>query len=79
MRIAFFKMDQPGRGLFVMDFRWAIVISLWTLLAGPVFDSAGPSASQRRVPSASPAPPTKITANPSKKNPRAARVFRVVP
>ena len=24
-----------------MDFRWAVAISLWTLLVGPVFDSPG--------------------------------------
>ena len=31
-----------------MEFRWAMLIALWTLLAGPAFDSSGPSGVQRR-------------------------------
>ena len=26
-----------------MEFRWVMLITLWTLLSGPVFDSAGPA------------------------------------
>ncbi len=31
-----------------MEFRWVIVITLWTMLAGPVFDTPQPSRRQHR-------------------------------
>jgi hypothetical protein len=36
-----------------MEFRWAVLIALWTLLAGPAFDASSPSANQGRKPSPS--------------------------
>jgi hypothetical protein len=43
-----------------MEFRWAMIIALWTLLAGPAFDSSGPSGQQRRQQPSIAASPTKI-------------------
>jgi hypothetical protein len=36
-----------------MQFRWAMFISLWTLLSGPAFDSSGPSSQHGPRPSIS--------------------------
>jgi hypothetical protein len=52
-----------------MQFRWAVFISLWTLLAGPAFDSSGPSGFQRRK-------QPSIAASPAKKEERRA-LFRM--
>jgi hypothetical protein len=42
-----------------MEFRWAVFISLWTLLAGPAFDSSGPSGFQSRKQASTAAAPAK--------------------
>jgi hypothetical protein len=50
----------PRRNEGHMEFRWAMIISLWTLLAGPAFDSSGPSGQQRRQQPSIAASPAKI-------------------
>lgn len=30
-----------------MQLRWIAILSLWTLLAGPIFDSSGPTSKSR--------------------------------
>jgi hypothetical protein len=42
---------DDGREAQAMEFRWIAIITLWTLLSGPVFHAAnGPSRAQRAPP-----------------------------
>jgi hypothetical protein len=43
-----------------MQLRWIAILSVWTLLAGPIFDASGPS-SKSRVAQDVLAAPAKVT------------------
>jgi len=47
-----------------MEFRWVVIITLWTLLSAPVFDAPPVAPRAREVPAATPAPAQGTTPQP---------------
>jgi hypothetical protein len=56
-----------------MEFRWTVLMALWTLISGPIFAGSGPPASTRFPPRAAAAQHGKTFAAKPPAGPRAGR------